>query len=276
MGEKKTKETRPHVLVGCVTYVKQAPVLDLLMGSLKRMQGKGKDFDVDFLFVDNSPGQEYYQHLQKKLGAAGLPGKVMVAYDSPHLKNRIDRIISGRNAVRDVFLKNGYTHLFFLDTDVIIPPNALTMLLNHGKPLIAGAYLSRLQMPDGKTGVFPVACVPHDTPGRVRQLKIEDVWQPRLLELAITGLGCVLIQRGVLEKISFRNITDSTTGGEDTAFYRDARTAGFPLFMDTSVKCDHYFYPPGDGRNAFCLFSRYRKRDDPVEVGYSFGINAEK
>lgn len=266
--------TKPHVLIGCVTYFKQAPILDMLIESLKKLKRDG--FAADVLFVDNSPGNAYYAHLQKKLVEAKLPGKAMVAYDAPGLKNRIDKIITSRNIVRSEFLKNKeYTHLFFLDTDVIMPPETITTLLKHDKPLVAGLYLARQQMPDGKTGIFPVGCAPHETPERVRQLTIDEVWKPQLIQAAITGLGCVLIRRDVLEKVAFRNIADSTTGGEDTAFYHDARKAHFLLFIDTAIRCDHYFYPPGDERNTLLLFSKYRKRDEPIEMSYSFGIQAK-
>lgn len=269
-------EKKPHILIGCVTYFKQAHVLDLLLQSLKKLKGWGSTFDADILFVDNSPGEAYYQHLQKKIADAKLAGKAMVAYDAPGLKNRIDRIITGRNVVRNEFLKNpAYMHLFFLDTDVMIPPETLVTLLAHQKPLVAGVYLSHQELPNGKSGIFPVGCLPHEKEGWVRQLKIDDVWEPRLLELAITGLGCVLVRRDVIEKVSFRNAGDSTTGGEDSAFFMDARTAGFPLFMDTSIRCDHYFYPPGDQRNTLLQFSKYRKRSDPVDVKYSFGVNVK-
>ena len=267
-----TKSTKPHLLIGCVTYFKQAHVLDLLIASLKKL--KRDTFSADILFVDNSPGNAYYAHLQKKLADAKLPGKVMVAYDAPGLKNRIDKIIGGRNAVRAEFLKNKeYTHLFFLDTDVIMPPETVATLLKHDKPLVAGLYLARQQLPNGKTGIFPVGCVAHETLGRVRQLTIDEVWEQRLIEAAVTGLGCVLMRRDVPEKVGFRNIGDSITGGEDTAFYGDARKAHFLLFLDTSIRCDHYFYPPGDERNNLLMFSKYRKKNEPVDVDYSFSVN---
>ena len=271
--------TKPHILIGCVTYFKQAHVLDLLLQSLKKLRGAGTgagtDFTMDVFFVDNSPGEKYYQHLQQKLADAHLPGKTMVAYDAPGLKNRIDRIITGRNVVRNEFLKNpAYTHLFFLDTDVMIPPETLVTLLAHEKPLVAGVYLSHQELPNGKSGIFPVGCLQHEKKGFVRQLKIDDVWEPRLLELAITGLGCVLMQRDVLEKVGFRNIGYATTGGEDSAFFLDAHEQGFPLFIDTRIRCDHYFYPIGDQRNTVLMFSKYRKRGEPVDMSYSFGINA--
>lgn len=266
--------TTPHILIGCVTYFKQAPILDMLIESLKKL--KRDTFTADLLFVDNSPGNAYYAHLQKKLAGAKLPGKAMVAYDAPGLKNRIDKIITGRNIIRSEFLKNKeYTHLFFLDTDVIMPPETIVTLLKHDKPLVAGLYLAWQQMPNGKTGIFPVGCVSHETPGRVRQLAIDEVWQPRLIQAAITGLGCVLIRRDVLEKVGFRNIADSITGGEDTAFYHDARAAHFLLLVDTSIRCDHYFYPPGDERNTLLMFSKYRKKNEPVEVEYSFGVQTK-
>lgn len=173
------------------------------------------------------------------------------------------------------FLKNKeYTHLFFLDTDVIVPQETIMKLLSNDKPLVAGLYLAQQQLPNGKTGTVPVGCVAH-SPGKVRQLMIDEVWEPKLIEAAVTGLGCVLVRRDVLEKVAFRNIGDTITGGEDTAFYMDARKAQFLLFLDTAIRCDHYAYPPADERNALLLFSRYRKKGEPMDVSYSFGINAK-
>ncbi len=263
---------KPKILIGCVTYFKQEHVLEKLIESLRRLRGVGTEFDYDLIFIDNSPGKSYYNKLQDTLGKAGLPGLAMVGYDTPKDKSRIDKIITGRALIRHHFLQNKkYTHVFFLDTDVIMPPETISKLLSHDKQLVAGLYLASQKLPNGKIDTFPVGCV-HHSEGKIKQLTIPEVWEPQLMEAKITGLGCVLVRRDVLEKIGFRNIGDSTIGGEDTAFFLDARAQGFPLFLDTTIRCDHYFYPMGDKRNMPFMFSRYRRNDDPVEASYAFDV----
>lgn len=91
------------------------------------------------------------------------------------------------------------------------------------------------------------------------QLSMVDVIPPRFFEIAFAGLGCTLIAKEVLEKISFRRIKE-TNSTEDTAFYMDARKHGYKLYLDTRIKCQHIKWPLGDKRNAYLNPFNYQKK----------------
>lgn len=160
---------------------------------------------------------------------------------------RIDKIIRGRNIVRDEFLKCNADSLFFLDSDVIMRPDFLSRLVSHGKDLVSGLYLANFDIGDHQE-ILPVAFQRHDA-SRVRHMRRAEVEKDALIQITYAGLGCTLISRRVVEKISFRNVGSSTVGGEDTAFFQDALKEGFTPYCDTSIKCLHMKFPRGDSRN---------------------------
>ncbi len=60
-----------------------------------------------------------------------------------------------------------------------------------------------------------------------------------LLEIDICGSGCLLIHRTALEKIKFRYNLEEGPGVDDVFFCKDAKEAGFKIYADTAVKCQH-------------------------------------
>ncbi len=214
---------KKKILIGVVTSYLHAFCLDRFIGSIENQTFR--DFDV--LFVDNSKS-DYNEILEKK--------GFTVIKDAPK-ENRIENIISGRNIVRDYFLKGCYDYLFFLDSDVIAPENALKKLLSHKKPLVTGVYPT-LKQGGGNQHVIPCLTY-YISEDIVEQVPSEDCRSGKLIEIGVAGLGCCLIHRKILEKIAFRNIGDSKKAGEDAAFFYDARKKGFTAHADTSIDCTH-------------------------------------
>lgn len=229
-----------RVLVGVVTFDGKAYATDNFLNALERLEGS---FDV--LFVDNSETDDY-----KKV----LESKGFEVHKISHEGTRIDRIIRGRNMIRQAFLERGYAHLFFLDSDTIAPSNVLSKLLSHDKNIVSGAYLG-LREHMGRTVPFPVLVVPKDD-GKLRNLTPMDVSGDDLIEVAIAGFGCMLIKRGVLENIRIRNYGSGEGGGEDVAFCMDAKKNGYIVYADTGVKCFHMIFPEGDKRNEWLRFDK--------------------
>ena len=66
----------------------------------------------------------------------------------------------------------------------------------------------------------------------------KDLNTPQVKEIKASGLSCVFIHRDVLEKVRFR-VDHKEKGFDDMFFSMDLRTAGFKLYVDTEVRCDH-------------------------------------
>lgn len=222
------------VLIGVVTYGGHRYCLDELQASLEKQK-------ADILFVVNN-GESAYASLLKSR-------KLNAIEDSVKASTRIEKIINGRNAVRDYALKNKYDSVLFVDSDVILPDNALEQLQLAKKDVVSGLYLNAIEV-DGKMVPAPVLYKDNGD-GTASQFTYEGVYPPQLLEIGAAGFGCVLVSSKVLKDVKFRKLNSSATGGEDIAFFVDARAKKFSTFAVTTVKCVHRPFPKEDKRSVF-------------------------
>lgn len=221
------------VLIGVVTYGKQRYCLDEFLSCVARQSVK-----ADVLFVVNN-GESAYATLIKSKGFNAVE-------DPKPASTRIEKIVNGRNYVRDYALKNDYDFLLFLDSDVLVHPRALEALLATKQDVAAGIYLNVFQIA-GKPVVAPVLFKDMGN-GECQLYTYEGAAKQQILEIGAAGLGCALISRKVLQAVPFRAFNNSSTGGEDMAFFVDARSKGFKTVANTFVKCLHRPFPADDPR----------------------------
>jgi len=139
------------------------------------------------------------------------------------------------------------THLYFMDSDVVPPPNTLQKLLEHNLPIVAGAYPMRVNTEDAWS-------FKGDS-----KLKTYGDWWPRseplpkgLIDVTVVGGSTLLIKREVFEKmerpwfkIVYKAIDEEGHAydeGEDEYFSRTAIEAGYKIKVDPSIICAHYNY----------------------------------
>ena len=230
------------VLIGIVTYGKQRYCLDEFLQCLSRQTAK-----ADILFVVNN-GESAYTTLIKSKGFNAVE-------DPKPAKTRIEKIVNGRNFIRDYALKNDYDFLLFLDSDVLIHPRTLDALLATKYDVVAGVYLNVFQL-DGKPVVAPVLFKDIGD-GQCQLYTYEGAAKQQVLEIGAAGLGCALISKKVLKEIPFRTFNNSATGGEDMAFFVDARSKGFKTVANTFVKCLHRPYPADDPRSKLFEWKKH-------------------
>ncbi len=155
----------------------------------------------------------------------------------------------------DVF-KRGFEWLFFLDSDVILPQTAVVDLLSHNKPLISGVYDAKK-----KEGFFPAVWRGVDVDGEGKFAPITQ-FGGRIIEADVTGAGCLLVNRRILEGIRAKTdlpffywTKDRAKRVVDAFEYPDKRMAfvsedfyfcllakactGEPLLVDTEIRCGH-------------------------------------
>ncbi len=222
----------PKVLVGCPTHEVKDYCLELYAKAAKALTYK--NFDV--LLVDNSPTDDYLQ----KIKSLGLP-----AIKGPYFETAVERIIASRNLLRQKFLEGGYDFLLSLEQDNLPPPDVIERLLAHNKKIIAGAYFNVKKNLHGETK--PMAML-WSKVGETVAYHLDEEFifdKPGLYEVAACALGCTLIAREVLEKIEFRHGIKLDEGWDDMFFCRDANAAGYEIFADTSVFCQHATTPDG-------------------------------
>lgn len=242
----------PKVLIGVVTYGKQRYCLDEFLECLGKQTVK-----VDVLFVVNN-GESAYATL--------LRSKNQNAVEDPKpAANRIEKIVNGRKFIRDYALKNGYDELIFVDSDIMLPSRGVEWLLATNGDVVSGAYLNAFEL-GGKTEIAPVLFKDLGN-GECQLFTYDGVALPQILAIGAAGFGCTRIKRKVLEAVDIRAFPGSKSGGEDMAFYVDARAKGFKCFANTLVKCIHRAYPKDDPRSA--MFEWRKKIED-----WTFNVKA--
>lgn len=148
-----------------------------------------------------------------------------------------------RNKAVQSAIDMGADWVFFLDSDVIAPPDCIPRLMSHQQPIVSGVYCRRSS--------------PAGVPVMLKDGKwIEELpSQPSLMEVDLVGAGCLLIHTSVLRQMQpsregkhwfdwradMHNILpDGTCMSEDFVFCLNAKqNHGIPILVDTSVTCQH-------------------------------------
>src|SRR5688572_26774169 len=179
-----------------------------------------------------------------------------------------------RNVLADQALNyrhgSGWTasHIFFVDDDVLLPPNALIRLLSHKLPIVSGLYYAKTDTPQ------PLML-------NASLCGLVDEWEPgALVPVDVHGMGCTLIEMKVFRDLIATGTLDTGIhqGREIYRFFattRDARTVdenGTPTIYNETE--DAYFlkraraigYQPTVDTGTFCWhWDAGRKAAAPYE-----------
>ncbi len=152
-----------------------------------------------------------------------------------------------RNTACQMTIQHGFEWLFFLDSDVVPPRDAILRLMAHNKPLVSGVYFRRSP--------------PHGVPVMMKPVGqwITNFPPNSLIEVDVVGAGCLLIHRTLLEAI--QHVPQRGQAGkvwfdwrvdcqgilqqgeclsEDfTLCTHVKRQFGIPVLVDTGVVCLH-------------------------------------
>jgi len=209
-----------RVLIGCPTSIHKEYCLKEYLDGINSLTYKY----FDLVLVDNSEKSKYYN----KLRECG----VKVIKDG-YNESAKERIISSRNKLREYFLKNDYDYLLSLEQDVVPPKDIIERLMKHKKEICSGLYFKER---DGE--LVPIMYISYKE-GFAKLPKFEEIPDDELVEVVTSGLGCILISRKVVERVKFRYEKDNEPW-DDVWFCEDARTKGFKVYVDTSVRCKHF------------------------------------
>lgn len=126
--------------------------------------------------------------------------------------------------IRDELIKKALetdcTHILFIDTDVLIPDNFVKTLLSHKKDIVAGTYYDL----DRKPMVYK---------------DLKRYQGKGLEEVDLCCIGASLIERKVLEKVSYSRPQNNKAIDGDVDFCVKVKEAGFKIYQDFDLKCDH-------------------------------------
>lgn len=153
-----------------------------------------------------------------------------------------------------------YDYLFSVDSDIILPKDSLAKMLAADKDIVTGMYIQRI--PDTHTLEL------YMTTAEAAVVNIPyELIKPHvgLVEITGCGFGCCLVKGEVFRALHYPHfyyksaLNHKDTISEDVYFCIKARDAGFKVWVDTTIVCDH------KGTTL------YKVRQDPVfpesEVG---------
>lgn len=141
-----------------------------------------------------------------------------------------------RNSIVMEGLQSGCTHIMQMDTDQTYPPDTITKLLAHDKPMIAAIVHRRYP---------PFDPILYRGPEVFKYKMIgEAEWNNgSLVEVDATGSGCVIVAAEVYEQLRWpwyeTNTIKGRTIGEDIWFCSRVRANDFPIYVDCSLNVGH-------------------------------------
>lgn len=155
-------------------------------------------------------------------------------------------IYIARNIIAGNALQAGFDRVFWMDSDMIFPADALTKLSQdmdeNGLDYVSGLYFTR-RPPVIKPNAFSSLWWEQKEDGI--DTGADHLWtypDNSLVEVAATGFGCCLTTVDLIKRVGDKfgsPFTPIDGMGEDLAFCLRARKAGARLWLDTSVKCGH-------------------------------------
>lgn len=147
-------------------------------------------------------------------------------------------IHDNRNVICQEALDRGSTHVLFIDYDMQVPANTLQVLLSHDKDIVAAYYHLRKLPLIGTTKIKD----PHKASGEITHTPMPK----SLFECFATGTGCMLIRTEVFKHIekpwfnvAYEKGPQDGLVGEDIWFCRQARNAGYKIWVDPNLPVKH-------------------------------------
>lgn len=192
------------------------------------------------IFCPTGPDQYGWAASIRSIKALEGDYDLMLSSDNPRYTDA-DNILYNYRLGRQFCLEGDYGALLTVESDIIVPPDALSRLLEvEGATVVYGLYCFRRpdyewnlhrKGPPGRSRVFIARSFSRRGEGRLFYGRVSDVGG--------LGLGCTLIYRHVLEKINFRLDLARSNLGCDYWLAQDVHAAGFPQKGHAGVVCGH-------------------------------------
>ena len=168
-------------------------------------------------------------------------------------------VADGRNELVDIMFNEGCDYIFFVDSDVILPPNALMGLYGMDWYFSVGTYprkeLKTIKAQIENDETVPTTLYFHEDRNKEAYhpfyLPFSELEEGKIIPVDCCGLGCALIRSDLFEKIDkpyffFAHEGDPSDPenkgychGEDMYFCRKVIQAGIQIWAHGSVLCGH-------------------------------------
>lgn len=238
----------PKVLIFTPTYFKKDYCMDEFVANALQITYPNKTH----IIVDNSPTPEYAEELKKRL--AHTPIQV---YHVERGKTTREALARAQNFGRRLAIDGGYDYMLSLESDIFCPKDVIQKLMRWAKPVVTGMYM----IGDKERDLFlPCVTLLRYVPAlgmlgtRLLGVKgtkeeqnqtmdweeIEEFMKEPLQQVAAGGMGVCLMDIEVLKRIPFM-FELALEGHSDIYWFNDCYRAKIPVYVDTTVQCDHDF-----------------------------------
>ncbi|MBU0666623.1 MAG: hypothetical protein ABIC91_00545 [Nanoarchaeota archaeon] len=219
----------PKIIIICPTSNHKCYCLKEFLKGLNRLTYA----NCEVLFADNSKDASYAEMI-RTLGCDCI--KI------PFTKGVKKRLANSRDLLRKKALLKDCEYVLSIEQDIIPPKDVIEKLLSCKKRVVSAFYTKNMLVKDndvvlGREDV-PVLWILNDEKTAVKRLRMKDVGGKKIFQIHGGGLGCLLIHKNVLEKITFR-IGEDEKGFDDMYFFRDLQEQNIPAFCDATIKCRH-------------------------------------
>ena len=144
---------------------------------------------------------------------------------------------TARNNIGKLTLANGYDYVLMVDSDTIIPPDTLDLMLDPPVDVCLGVC-PRKNTKDGKSAIIKL-----DSQDYHNSFYYSELPESRV-KVKGGGFACALVKASVFSQIDFPfflyvNNADYSTLSEDYYFCQQAKMYGIDVWMDPRVRCGH-------------------------------------
>lgn len=140
-------------------------------------------------------------------------------------------IHNARKNITNIAYKGHYDYLIWFDDDQVLRPKTLVNLFKHKKHAITALTFSRTPP------YFPIAFVRHKD-NTIHQLAGSS--NRGLVEIYAAGLGCTIVSKEIINITFDKDLLNTdTVQGEDMAYWKLVREAGYKIWVDTDEVIGH-------------------------------------
>ena len=160
---------------------------------------------------------------------------VMFTFDNPitnKSRTLYRNIQYNYEKMRTLALERGYQRVFIIESDIILPSNALELLMSVNAPAVTGLYVLRHGVYVPNLGQYT----------RTQNLGTAMDWTDivanwgKVIEVSGGSMGCLLLDTAVLRNFSFYVSDDDT---HDMALMRHIWKSGYKHMAHLGVVCGH-------------------------------------
>ena len=154
-------------------------------------------------------------------------------------------IADARNRIAKRAMEIGADYVLMVDSDIIVPGDALSNLLSWDEPVVLGFY-ARKGRYDGETCLVKLGRVNFDYSYSALELRMARNMRDFKVEVKGGGLGCALIRTDVFGMMGYPYFDwadngDGSSLSEDYYFCQQLALYRVPIYADARVACRHCF-----------------------------------